>query len=102
MLYGALKNSCAGVQLVKGDEFACAMRDTYIAWAEDYGFRAERNHLRRFRAEGYRAGRVAGCLFQKTNKRRIRARLHSFVQPERSYLAGEIRIQAFLFFHGFA
>src|SRR5215203_2455634 len=85
----AVEDSGAFAQLRGGDELARAVRDAYVAGAEDDGVGAQLGHLRRLRAEGDRARRLPRQLLQSGDERRVRARLGPAVEPRDDDLAVE-------------
>src|SRR5712692_1081725 len=70
----------AFVKFRNRNELAGAMRDADVARAEHDRIGAERDHARRFGAEGHGARRVAGCLFEKLNQRRVGGRFEALVR----------------------
>src|SRR5918995_4418964 len=88
----AAQNLDAAAQLRGGDELARAVRDAYVAGAEDDRVRAEFGELRRLRAERDGARAPRGRLFERAHERRVRARLHPPVEPRDVDLADEILV----------
>ena len=84
------QNVDAFVKLMGGNELTGAMRDADVARTKDNGVRAEHDHAWRFGAKSHGARRVAGCLFEKLNQKRIRARFETLVCARRVDLANEI------------
>src|ERR1044071_10219911 len=85
----AAEDSGALAQLGGGDKLARAVRDAYVAGAEDYGVGAEFGQLRRLCAEGEGARRVARLAFERLDERRVGARLDARVQTRDDQLAVE-------------
>src|SRR5919112_1364068 len=88
----AAQDSRAFAQLFGGDELARAVRDAYVAGAEDDRVGAELRQLRRLRAEGDRARRPSGQLFERPDERGGLGRLGPAVEPRDGDLAVEILI----------
>src|SRR5207237_2767324 len=76
----ARENLNASFQLCDRHELAGAMRRRNIAGAEHAGLCAQLHHLRRFRAEGDRARRLAGRGFEMCDERRAGFSLHAAVE----------------------
>src|SRR4051812_16201551 len=62
------QNLNTAIQLINGNEFAGAMRDTNVAGTKDDSLGAQRNHARSLGAECDSAGRFAGCLLEACNE----------------------------------
>src|SRR5205085_4639886 len=75
-----------------GDELARAVCDAYVAGAEDDRVRAQLGQLRRFCAEGDRARRTPGRLFERAHERRFSVGLHPSVEARHTQLAVEVRV----------
>src|SRR5687768_9007730 len=104
MLWGAKAFDClaedsgAVAQLPGGDELARAVRDAYVAGAEDDRVRAQLGQLRRLGAEGDRARLAPGQPFERGDERRVPMRLRPAVEPRHVDLALEalvLGLQAF-------
>src|ERR1051325_9611352 len=84
----------AGAQLCGGDELARAVRDAYVAGAEDDRVGAQLGQLRRLRAEGDCARRLPRQPFERFDERRVLGRLGPAVEAS----DGALAVEVFIFF----
>src|ERR1044071_1622592 len=89
---GAAEDLGAVAQLCGGDELARAVRDAYVAGAEDDRVGPQLGQLRRLRAEGDGARRPPRQLFERLDERRVLARLGPAVEARDCDLAVEVRV----------
>src|SRR3954471_2852268 len=97
---GAAQDYDRFFKLGGGDELARAVRDAYVAGAEDDRLRAQLGQLRRFRRERDSARTLPRQLFERAHEQRVLGRFDAAVQTRDAHGAVEalvLRAKGFYF-----